>query len=144
MFAFLCVALGIAICGIALSGSSRYRAQSIVLVRAYTNAVFTRSFEEHVSKTIPGVLRLEVTPIFSVPSPGIPVTTNGTLIHIFVIGSTSADAQRAANKAAERLLRIVLEDFRVNGSIIDRANTARRYSVFHDSFQPGVERFFKY
>ncbi len=47
---------------IATPGDRRYRADSMVVVKPYTNAFFARSFESHIIQTIPGVLALRVTP----------------------------------------------------------------------------------
>ena len=126
------------------SGGPRFRAESMIIVRPYTNAVFTRSFEAHIIQTVPGVLRLWVTPVYSaIPKPGVTVTTNGAAIHIIAIGSTENDAQRAANDAAQRLCRVVLADYATTAEIAQAATTARRYSFFHDRLQDGIIRWFK-
>jgi hypothetical protein len=126
------------------SGGPRFRAESIIIVRPYTNAVFTRSFEAHIIRTVPGVIRLWVTPGFSaIPRPGVTVITNSAAIHIISIGSTANDAQRAANDAAQRLCRVVLADYAATADIVQAATTARRYSFFHDRLQDGIIRWFK-
>lgn len=126
------------------AGGPRYRSESLVLVRPYTNVVFSRSFESHATQSIPGVFRLWVTPTFStVPMRGIPGVTNGTAIHIFAGGPTAEGAQRAADDAARRLCRLISEDYALRGEVGARANMAWRYSFFHDRLQPGIIRLFK-
>jgi hypothetical protein len=116
----------------------------MIIVQPYTKAVFTRSFETHIIRTVPGVLRLWVTPVYSaIPKPGVTVTTNGAVIHIIAIGSTENDAQRAANDAAQRLCRVVLADYATTAEMVQTATTARRYSFFHDRLQDGIIRWFK-
>ena len=127
------------------AGNRRYRADSLVVARPLTNALLARSYEAHVVRTIPGVLRLQVSPTFSgVPTPGIPPVTNGVGIRIVAFGATPEDAQQAANEAATQLGRTVLTNYGVSGVIADVATSARRYSYFHDSFQPAVGRIFKH
>ena len=127
-----------------VGGPSCYRAESRVIAKPYTNALFARAFETHVVQTIPGVLRLRVASTFSgIPSSGAPVLTNGVAIQVIAVGPTAQDAERAANEAAATLCRTVLTNYGVAGQIVDRANIARSYSYFHDSFQPAVARLFK-
>lgn len=129
---------------LAPSGALRYRADSMVIAKPYTNAFFPRSFESHVIQTIPGVLSLRVTPTFSaVPGAGAPVLTNGVGIHIVAVGPTPEEAQHAANEAAMRICRTVLTHYGVTGQIVQQSNSARSYSYFHDSFQPAIGRLFR-
>ena len=125
--------------------SRRYRADSLVVAKPFTNALSARSFEAHVLRTIPGVLRLQLSPtLSSLPTPGLPAVTNGVGIRIVAFGATSEAAQRAANEAATQLSRTMLTNYGVTGEIVDVATSARRYSYFHDSFQPAVGRIFKH
>jgi hypothetical protein len=127
------------------SSGGRYLARSAVIPSPYTSAFFARTFETHVIETIPGVLRLRVVPRLSaIPGSGIPVLTNGVVIQIIAVGLTAEDAQRAANEAATRVCQTVLTNYGATGEISDQANSARRYSYFHDSFQPGIARLFKH
>jgi hypothetical protein len=125
------------------SGGPRFQAESAIIVRPYTNAVFTRAFEAHIIRTIPGVLRLRVVPgLSAVPRPGVTVLTNSAVIRIISIGSTTNDAQRAGNDAAQRLCRTVSADYAAATEIIDAATTARRYT-FLDRLQDGIIHWFK-
>ena len=125
--------------------SHRYRADSLVLAKPFTNALSTRSFEARVIRTIPGVLRLQVSPTFSgVPTPGVPIVTNGMGIRIIAFGPTPEKAEQAANDAAMQLSRAVLTNYGVSGEIADVARSARRYSYFHDTFEPAVARIFNH
>ncbi len=126
-----------------MPSTARYRAEPLVLVRPCTNAVFTRAFEGKVTGTIPGAVRLGVTPTLSgVPLPGRPPSTNGAAIRIFVTGRNAPDAQRVANEAAERLCRTVSEDYAAVGVVAARADKARVYSYFRDRLQPGIAGLF--
>jgi hypothetical protein len=104
-----------------------------------------RSFELDVVRTIPGVLRLRVAPTISW-SPGSvrPAGPNVVGLRIQAVGSSSEDAQRIANDAAAQLCSTVLTNYGVTGEIADVASSSRRYSHFHDSFQPAMERMFKH
>ncbi len=116
----------------------------MVTAKPFTNVFFARSFEAEVVRTIPGVLGLKITLAFSaVPSWGIPVVTNGVGIRIIAVGATPQDAKRVANDAAMQLCRSVLTNYAVKAELVDRATAARRYSYFHDSFQPGIARLFR-
>ena len=127
------------------SGGGRYRADSFVVARPLTNTLMARSFELDVVRTIPGVLRLRVAPTISWPSGSVrPASPNVVGIRILAVGSSSEDAQRVANDAAAQLCRTVLTNYGVTGEIADVASSSRRYSYFHDSFQPAVERMFKH
>ena len=145
----LLIALGIIlVVGVALQFTPRvnrrYRAESRVISTPFTNTLFARSFESYIIRTIPGVLALRVTPTFSGrPGSGVPVLTNGVGIRIIAIGPTSEDAQRAANEAATQLCSTVLTNYGVTGEFVDSAKSARRFSYFHDTFQPAVGRLFK-
>jgi len=116
----------------------------MVVAKPYTNAFFARSFESHIVQTIPGVLALRVTPICSaIPGSGVPVLTNGVGIRIIAVGPTPEEARRAANEAAVQLCRTALTNYGVTGELVDRADSARKYSYFHDTFQPAIARLFK-
>ena len=124
-------------------GRPRYRADSTVLATPYTNALFARSFESHIVRTIPGVMAVRVMPAFSGPSgSGVPVP-NGVMIRLIGIGPTPEDAERAANDAAAQLCRTALTNYGVTAAGVGRADNARRYSYFHDTFQPAIGRLFK-
>ena len=146
----LLIALGaLLLVGVALqfapASARRYRADSMVIAKPYTNTFFARSFESQIIRTIPGVLALRVTPTFSaVPGSGVPVLTNGVGIRIICVGPTPEDAQRAANEAAAQLCRTTLTNYGITGELVDRARTARKYSYFHDTFQPAIGRLFKH
>ena len=146
----LLIAIGaLLLVGVALlfapSGTRRYRADSMVLAKPYTNVFFGRQFESHVVQTIPGVLALRVTPAFSaIPGSGVPVLTNGVGIRIIAVGSTPEEAQRVANEAAAQLCRTGFTNYGVTGELVDRANSARSYSYFHDTFQPAIGRLFRH
>jgi hypothetical protein len=129
---------------IATPSTHRYRTDSLVLATPFTNALLARSFEAQVIRTIPGVLRLQVSPSFSLPAPGLPAATNGMALRIVAFGRTPEEAKRAANEAATQLSRTVLTNYGVTGEIADMATGARRYSYFHDSFEPAVGRIFKH
>ena len=120
----------------------RYRADSTVLATPYTNALFARSFESHIVRTIPGVMAVRVTPALTIPASGVPVT-NGVMIRLIGIGPTPEDAERAANEAAAQLCRTALTNYGVTAAGVGRADNARRYSYFHDTFQPAIGRLFK-
>ena len=79
-----------------------------------------------------------------IPGGGAPVVTNGVGIRIFTTGPTVEDAQRAANVAATQVCQTVLTNYGIEGFVAERANSARSYSYFHDSFQPAVRRLFKH
>ena len=106
--------------------------------------VLARAFEEQVIRTIPGVLRLEAQSTFSVTRPpGMPSTTNREMmIRVIAVGQTPEGAQLAANDAASMICRTTLTNYGVTGMVIDRADRARSYSYFHDSFQPAIARLF--
>jgi len=138
--------LGIVALGwLAFSGKPRYRAESFIIVQPYTNVFFGRAFEAQVVRTIPGVLRLTVTPTFSaVPGAGVPAVTNGVGIRILTTNSTPEEALRSANNAAIQLRELLRINYAATAELADLARTARRYSYFHDSFQPGIARVFKH
>ena len=147
---FLLVALiALLLAGVVLQiappSNGRYRADSMVVAMPYTNALFTRSFESHVVRTIPGVLRLEVMPSSSwaTGSAALPAP-NAVAIRIIAVGATAQDAQHAANEAAAQFKCTVLTNYGVKGEVVDGATSARSYSYFHDSFQPAVGRLFKH
>lgn len=128
---------------LAPSGGRRYLAQSVVIAKPYTNALFARSFETHVIQMTPQVLRLRVMPAFNaMPGLGTPVLTNGVWIRIFVVGATAQDAERVADEAAASVCWTLLTNYGVAGAIIERGHSVRSYSHFHDRFQPAVARFF--
>ena len=124
--------------------SRRYLSDAIVVAKPYTNIFFARSFESQIVQTIPGVLALRVTRTLSAaPRLGVPVLTNGVGIRIMAVGSTPEEAQRAANEAAIQICQIALTNYGVRGQFVDRANSARKYSYFHDTFQPAIGRLFR-
>lgn len=128
----------------AFRGETRYRADARVLVEPYTNVFFLRSFQSQVIHTIPEVLALHVTPALSaIPGSGVPVLTNGVGILVTAVSGTSHDAQLAANEASAKLCQLVSTNYGMTAHVVDRAATARRYSFFHDTFQPGVAKLFK-
>ncbi len=140
--AVLVVILGLLL--FASGGRHGYRSDAMVTAKPFTNVFFARSFEAEVVRTIPGVLGLKITLAFSaVPSWSIPVVTNGVGIRIIAVGATPQDAKRVANDAAMQLCRSVLTNYAVKAELVDRATAARRYSYFHDSFQPGIARLFR-
>jgi hypothetical protein len=109
----------------------------------YTNAFFARAFEGQVRERIPGLVQLRALPKLSaIPGSGIPVRTNGVLLRIVAAGPTAPDAQRAANEAATRLCQTVLANYGATGEVCEQARSARRYSIFNDSFRPAIERLF--
>jgi hypothetical protein len=117
----------------------------MVVAKPYKNEFFARSFETHIIRVIPGVLALRVTPALSaIPGSGVPVVTNGVGFRIIAVGSTPEDAQRAANEAAAQLCGTTLTNYGVTGELVDRANSARTYSYFHDTFQPAIGRLFRH
>lgn len=141
--------LALVIIGVVLdlapANNRRYRAESLVLATPFTNSFFARSFEAHVIHTIPGIARLLVSPTFSgVPTPGAPAVTNGVGIRIVAFGPTPEKAEQAANEAAMQLSRTVSTNYGVRGEIADVARSARKYSYFHDTFEPAVGRMFKH
>ena len=139
------VVVVIAVLFFAPASSRGYRAESFVIAKTYTNAFFARSFEADLIRTTPSVLRLRVRSMFiGIPGGGAPVVTNGVGIRIFTTGPTVEDAQRAANVAATQVCQTVLTNYGIEGFVAERANSARSYSYFHDSFQPAVRRLFKH
>jgi hypothetical protein len=139
--AALLVLIGIAL-QVAPSRRHGYKAEAQMVAKPYTNAVFDRSFEARVVSTMPSVLRLWLTPSFSVPpSSGTPGVTNGVAIRVYAVGPTPTDAQRAAHDAAENLCAIVRTNYGLSGEVID-LGSAQEYSYFHDTFQPAVGRLF--
>jgi len=124
------------------SSGPGYRAESIVLIKSYTNAVFSRSFELQVIHSVPAVRRLLVTPSRAVSASGSLSATNGALIRIYVIGATAQEVTQAANDASLRLRQIILERYGISSAVVAQAFEVRRYSYFHDSFQPGIARLF--
>jgi hypothetical protein len=136
--------LGVSLLWLATSGTDRYQAQSQVVVKPYTNTVFTRSFESKVVHKIPGVIRLRVTPSFSArPTLTSLAVTNGAVIALIVAGATSLDAQRLANEAAATFCASAQQLYGGTAELIEMADRARPYSFFHDSLQPGIARLFK-
>ena len=100
--------LGITLVCVATSSGPRYRAESFIVVRPFTNAVFARSFEAQVIGTIPGVLRLELVPMRSAIPPSMtPGATNGAGIRILAVGATAEGAHCAATNGATRLCVII-------------------------------------
>jgi hypothetical protein len=146
LFAVLGVLLlGIVLFRVATSTGPRYRAESFIIVKPYTNAVFARSFEAQVLSTIPGVLRLEVVPARSAILPSMtPGATNGAGIRILAVGATAEGAHYAATNAATRLCVIIHDLYGSTGELVDTTDRSRRYSFFHDSLQPNVIRMFKH
>src|SRR5437016_6337862 len=129
---------------LASSGGPRYRAESVVIIKPYTNAVFARSFEAQVIHTIPGILRLEVVPTRGAAPPLMtPGITNGAGIRIVSVGSTAQDAHRAATNAAAQLCVTVHDLYGSTAEVLDNTDRSRRYSFFHDSLQPNIIRMFK-
>lgn len=129
---------------IATPGGRRYRADSMVILKPYTNAFLARSFESHIIQTCPGVLALNATPAYSArPGSGVPVLTNGVGIRVLAVGRTPEGAQRAANEAAAELCRTAMAEYGASGELVDRANSARKFSYFHATLQPTVARLFK-
>jgi hypothetical protein len=135
----------LALSWLAFSGKPRYRAESLIFVQPYTNVFFARAFEAQVVRTIPGIFRLTVTPTFSaVPGAGVPAVTNGVGIRILTTNSTPEDALRSANNAAIQLKELLRTNYAATAELADVARTARRYSYFHDRFEPGIARLFKH
>lgn len=136
--------VGITLFVLPRAGGPRYRTESCVLAQPYTNVLFARAFEAHVVQTLPGVLRLRVTPAFrAIPGSAARVLTNGVAIHIIAVAPTAHDAEHAANDAATRLCKTVLTNYGVTGQVMEHAVATRRYSFLHDSFQPAVARLFQ-
>src|SRR5437660_6917760 len=135
--------LGVAVLWFAPSGGRRYRAQSRIVVRPYTNGVFARSFESSAVRKIPGVIRLRVTPTYSaLLTSTTPAITNGAGIEIIVVGATSLEAQRLANEAAVTLCATVQQLYGGTAEVVDMADRAQPYSFFHETLQPRVARLF--
>jgi hypothetical protein len=94
-------------------------------------------------RTIPGVIRLRVSPGLNArPGSGVPIVTNSALIHITAVGVTGADAQRAADQAAISLCSTTRQIFAAKSEIVQKADSARRYSFFHDRtrYQSALQR----
>jgi len=122
-----------------------FRAESLLITKPYTNALFARSFEEHVIQTIPGVTGLRVSPTFSKPpAPGFPAPTNGVAINIFVAGPTAGEAERMANEAAASLSVMVASNYDTSELVIEQPYKAHRYSFLNDTLIPAIARMFKH
>jgi hypothetical protein len=125
-------------------GKRQWRAETMVIVKPYTNVLVSRSFESHFVRTIPGVLSLRVGPSLSaIPGSGKPVTTNGAGIWIAAFGRTPEEAEKVANEAARTLCWTVFTNYGAKGDVVDTASSARKYSFFHDSFEPTIDRMLK-
>ncbi len=125
-------------------GAPRYLASSRVILSPYTNALRTRSFEEDARKAIPTVFRLTaVLTLSAIPGAGLPVTTNGVMVEILVLGASTNEAIRIAGEAAPQLLRFASERYGCKGEIVMGPRNYRPYSFFHDDLQLKVERLLK-
>ncbi len=125
-------------------GGGGYLSGVRVVVTPYTNAVFGRSFESHVIRTIPGVVRLESFPLSGVPpKPGTPNLTNGAGVRIIVAGATPQDARRLANAAGPAFCATARQFYGSTAEVIDFADRATPYSFVRDRLLPGVERLFR-
>lgn len=125
------------------SGNRQWRAETLVIVKPYTNALVSRSFKSHIVRTIPGVLSLGVGPSLSgSPGSGTPASTNGVGMVIVAFGTTPEEAEGAANEAARRICQIALTNYGGTGEVIQQAMSARKYSYFQDSFRPTIVRWF--
>jgi len=114
------------------------------MIRPYTNALLTKQFETAMIQSIPGVIRLKVTPGMNArPGSGVPIVTNTALIQIVVGGGTGPDAERLADQAAISLCSTARQSFAAKAEIVQKANRARPYSFFHDRIKPGLNRLFE-
>lgn len=121
----------------ATPGAPRYRAASTVVFVTTTNLLSSRTFETYIAQRIPGVLRLEASPASkSTPGSAPPAAPNAVAVRIVVTGVTAEDTQRFANDAAAQLCRLVWTNYGLAGDLAVRADSARRYSFFHASFEP--------
>lgn len=126
------------------SGENRYLAETRIMIRPYTNALLTKQFEAAMIQSIPGVLRLKVTPGMSArPGSGVPIVTNSALIQIVVGGATGPDAERLADQAAISLCSTTRQSFAAKAEVVQKANGARPYSFFHDRIKLGINRLFE-
>jgi hypothetical protein len=138
--ALLLICLGLVL----MTSSTRYRADAMVVAMPYTNALFARSFESQVTRAMPTVLSLRVALVFSrVSGSGAPMVTNGVVIQIVAIGRTPEEANKAANEAADSIRWMVSTNYGVDAMTVEPAYGTRKYSFFHDSFQPAIGRWFK-
>lgn len=140
---FSCIAalvLGI-VFYLVFAGDPTYRAQSMVITSRYTNAFFATAFEEQVIAKIPKVTLIKVVPTFNTKiAKGAPNYTNGVAIRLIVTGATAQDAELAANEAAKDLRSLLVQQYDCPIFLIEKADQIRRYSFFHDSFQPKLIR----
>lgn len=126
------------------SGQNRYLAETRIMIRPYTNALLSREFESAIIQSIPGVIRLRVTPGLNArPGSGVPIVTNSALIQIVVGGATGPDAERLADQAAISLCSTTRQSFAAKAEIVEKANGARPYSFFHDRIKLGINRLFE-
>ncbi len=134
----------VALVRLASSRSGCYLSGVRVVVAPYTNAVFARSFESHVIRSIRGVIRLETFPLSGVPpKPGTPALTNGAGIKIVVAGSTPEEARRLANAAGPAFCDTARQLCGGTAEVIDFADRATPYSLLHDRLLPGAARLLK-
>jgi hypothetical protein len=137
--ALLLICLGLLL----VPSGTRYRADSMVIAKPYTNELFARSFESQVIQAMPNVLSLRVVPVRSTIGSTGPMVTNAVGIDIVAIGRTAADAEKAANEAAESIRWMVLTNYGVTANIVELGYGTRKYSYFHDSLQPTIGRMFR-
>ena len=118
-----------------------YTGNSSVRVSPYTNAIFSRSFESAIRQGNQGVKRLFVFPVFSVgPTLTSPGQKSGAVIGIITRGTNALEAQRFADEAAVTVCASVRQCYGVT-AVIGRANQAKPYSFYHDTFIPESVRF---
>lgn len=126
------------------SENMRYLAEAKVMIRPYTNAVACREFETTITKSIPGVIHLRVSPGLSATTgSGVPVVTNSALIQIVVGAATGPEAQRLADQATVSLCATTRQTYGVESVIVEKADRVRTYSYFHDRLKPSMGRLLK-
>jgi hypothetical protein len=104
----------------ALSSPPRFRASSLVFMTPFPKGVLLPSFQTRA--------------FLSMPTVHLEQRGAGGIVEVVAYATTAGDVQTNANEATVLLLRAVSESFGtgVHASIVRRADSARRTSIFHD------------
>jgi hypothetical protein len=115
--------------------SRAYIAESLLVVRPFTNALLLPAFKREVMRSSPGIVRLgfELTTFADRTSKGITYQTNG-VIWLLAAGATAADAERLANTASEGVRVALGQRYGVAATPLTQARSAPS-SALHEPFR---------
>lgn len=117
-------------------GHSRaYIAESLLVVRPFTNALLLPALKREVMRSSPGIVRLgfELSTCADTTSKGITYQTNG-VIRLLAAGATAADAERLANTASEGVRVALGQRYGVAAAPLSQAHSAPA-AALHEPFR---------